>query len=254
MTLRVSPPLPARPGRRFALLAARVRRAVSARPPFPGRALAPALALVPALVLVLALAWPAGAPRAATPPFDTWEPEIRRFEQADSATAPPPNPIVFTGSSSIRMWETLAEDFAGITVLNRGFGGSEIADATHFAERIVLKYHPKEVVAAFRAFTARVRGGQPDARIVYIAIKPSPSRWALVDRIRAANAAIRRFCATQPNMAFVDVFTPMLTPAGRPRPEFFRPDSLHMTRAGYELWTSLVRPALAAPRAPVRKR
>lgn len=227
---------------------------------------------VPALVLVLALAWPAGAPRAATPPFDTWEPEIRRFEQADSATAPPPSPIVFTGSSSIRMWETLAEDFAGITVLNRGFGGSEIADATHFAERIVLKYHPKEVVlyagdndlnngrtveevvAAFRAFTARVRGGQPDARIVYIAIKPSPSRWALVDRIRAANAAISRFCATQPNMAFVDVFTPMLTPAGRPRPEFFRPDSLHMTRAGYELWTSLVRPALAAPRAPVRKR
>lgn len=229
----------------------------------------------PTLLLLLALLalgplCPPGATRAASPGFDTWEPEIRRFEQADSAAAPPRGAIVFTGSSSIRMWETLSADFSGMTVINRGFGGSEIVDATHFAERVVLKYRPKtvvlyagdndlnngrtpaEVAGAFEAFVARIRRDMPRARIVYIAIKPSPSRWALVERIRVANATIRAFCATQRDVRFVDVFSPMLSPAGRPRPEFFLPDSLHMTRAGYELWTSLVRPAVTSGKAEPR--
>lgn len=224
------------------------------------------------LALLGLVAAPAGTARAASPGFDTWEPEIRRFEQADSVAAQGQGAVVFTGSSSIRMWETLSADFSGMTVINRGFGGSEIGDATHFAERVVLKYRPKtvvlyagdndlnngrtpaEVAGAFEAFVARIRRDLPRARIVYIAIKPSPSRWALVERIRAANATIRAFCATRRDVAFVDVFTPMLTPAGRPRPELFLPDSLHMTRAGYELWTSLVRPAVAAQRAKPRGR
>lgn len=224
------------------------------------------------LALLGLVAAPAGTARAASPGFDTWEPEIRRFERADSVAAPAQGAVVFTGSSSIRMWETLTADFSGMTVINRGFGGSEIVDATHFAERVVLKYRPKtvvlyagdndlnngrtpaEVAGAFEAFVARIRRDLPRARIVYIAIKPSPSRWTLVERIRAANATIRAFCATQRDVLFVDVFGPMLTPAGRPRPELFLPDSLHMTRAGYELWTSLVRPAVAAKRAKPRGR
>lgn len=232
----------------------------------------PAPLICTLLALLGLVAAPAGTARAASPGFDTWEPEIRRFEQADSVAAPAQGAVVFTGSSSIRMWQTLSADFSGMTVINRGFGGSEIVDATHFAERVVLKYRPEtvvlyagdndlnngrtpaEVAGAFEAFVARIRRDLPRARIVYIAIKPSPSRWALVERIRAANATIRAFSATQRDVAFVDVFTPMLTPAGRPRPELFLPDSLHMTRAGYELWTSLVRPAVAASRAKPRGR
>ena len=232
----------------------------------------PAPLICTLLALLGLVAAPSGTGRAASPGFDTWEPEIRRFEQADSVAAPAQGAVVFTGSSSIRMWETLSADFSGMTVINRGFGGSEIVDATHFAERVVLKYRPEtvvlyagdndlnngrtpaEVAGAFKAFVARIRRDLPRARIVYIAIKPSPSRWALVERIRAANATIRAFCATQRDVAFVDVFTPMLTPAGRPRPELFLPDSLHMTRGGYDLWTSLVRPAVAASRPKPRGR
>ena len=220
-----------------------------------------------AAILALGLLAPA-APRAASPGFDTWEPEIRAFERADSLNTAPQGGVVFTGSSSIRMWTSLAADFPGITVLNRGFGGSEIADATHFADRIVLKYHPRtvvlyagdndinngrtpaEVVAAFQAFVARVRRDLPRASIVFISIKPSPSRWALAEPMRQANAAIRKICAETPGLAYVDVFAPMLTPVGLPRPELFRPDSLHMTPAGYALWRGLVRPRLAPDAAP----
>jgi lysophospholipase L1-like esterase len=229
----------------------------------------PPVLLICALLAFLGqVAPPSDTARAASPGFDTWEPEIRRFERADSAAAPAQGAVVFTGSSSIRMWQTLSADFSGISVLNRGFGGSEIADATHFAERVVVRYHPRtvvlyagdndlnngrsaeEVAAAFRAFVARVRQDLPRAVIVYIAIKPSPSRWALVDKVRAANAAIQKFCAAQRDVAFVDVFTPMLTPAGRPRPELFLPDSLHMTPAGYALWTRRVRPRIEPRGAP----
>jgi lysophospholipase L1-like esterase len=194
---------------------------------------------------------------------EQWEEEIRAFELADEKSPPPQGGMLFIGSSSIRLWTTLAEDFAGLPVINRGFGGSRIPDSTHFAPRIVVPYAPRLIVmyaggndindgrppervaADFRHFVETVRRALPSTRIAYISIAGNPARWAQVDRVRAANRLIEAYTKDTPNLAFIDVFPRMLGPDGLPRPEIFSDDRLHMNREGYRLWAEIVRPYLA---------
>lgn len=191
-----------------------------------------------------------------------FEDEIVRFETADRASHPAPGGIVFTGSSSFRMWPDLAADFPGLPVLNRAFGGSTLPEVIHYAPRIVLPYRPRLVVlyagdndmndgrtpgqllADYRTFVALVRQELPTTRVVFVSIKPSPSRWAVVDAMREANRLVREEVGRDSLQAYVDVFTPMIGKDGRPRPEFFLADSLHMTAAGYALWRELLEPVV----------
>lgn len=212
-----------------------------------------------ALVPLLLLGAGASAQRA---PADAWEADMQRFAAADRAQPPAPGGIVFVGSSSIRLWTSLAEDFPGRRVLNRGFGGSTIADATRHVEPLVTRYAPRTIVfyagdndlaagatpaqvrADFDAFVRAVRERLPTARILFVSIKPSPSRSALLPAMREANALIRDDARHLKNVGYVDVFTPMLDAQGRPRAELFGADGLHMNRAGYALWVSIIAPAL----------
>ena len=191
---------------------------------------------------------------------DRSEAEIRRFEESDRAAAPPAGGVVFVGSSSIRMWRSLESDFPGLPVLNRGFGGSTFPEAIHYLPRTVLKYHPRTIVLYegdndltfdwgprqvaddYRSFVRAVRDSLPDARIVFISLKPSPSRWRLVDQVREANRLVREIVSRDTLQSYVDVFTPMLGANGRPKPELFIADSLHMTPAGYAIWRTQVAP------------
>ena len=191
-----------------------------------------------------------------------FEPEIRAFEAADRASPPPRGGVVFVGSSSIKNWTDVAADFPSVPVLNRGFGGSTLADVVYYADRIVLPYHPRLVVLYagdndlaeggtpervlhdYRAFVARLRSAWPGARLVFVSIKPSPSRRAYIDRMRETNQRIRADIARDSLQAYVDVFTHMLDATGQPRPELFGADSLHMTRAGYLLWRALLAPVV----------
>jgi lysophospholipase L1-like esterase len=216
--------------------------------------------LLPLAALLLA------GPAHAQADFARWEPEIQAFEAADRQSPPPPGGVVFVGSSTIRMWETLARDFPGVPVLNRGFGGSELADVVHFADRIVLPYRPRlvmvyagdndlnagktpeRVLADYRALVETIHRALPQARIGFLSIKPSPSRWKLADQMRAANDLVKRYTATDARLFYVDTFTPMLRPDGTPRAELFREDMLHMNAQGYALWRSIVASYLAPPR------
>jgi lysophospholipase L1-like esterase len=191
-----------------------------------------------------------------------WEPEIQRFEAADRVNPPRPGAAVFVGSSSIRMWETLEADFSGLPVLNRGFGGSELSDAIRFADRIVIRYNPRvvvlyagdndlaagktpaEVFEDFRSFVAIVRRTLPETRIAFVAIKPSLARLNIMDRARETNQLIRDYARGDDRLAYVDVFTPMLDAAGRPRQELFLEDGLHMNARGYAIWRDLIAPIL----------
>jgi lysophospholipase L1-like esterase len=194
-----------------------------------------------------------------------WEKEITAFEAADAASMPAPGGIVFIGSSSIRLWKTLARDFPDYPVLNRGFGGSQVPDSTTFVPRIVTPYKPRlivmyaggndinagatpeQVAERFRTFVETVRKTLPSTRIAYISIAGNPARWAQVDRVRKANQLIEAYTKATPNMAFIDVFNPMLGPDGQPRPEIFVDDRLHMNDNGYRIWTRVVGPYLAKP-------
>jgi lysophospholipase L1-like esterase len=194
--------------------------------------------------------------------FRQWEGDIRAFERSDSVQPPAKHGILFVGSSSIRMWETLASDFPDLPVINRGFGGSELHDVAHFANRIVLPYKPRvivvyagdndlangrtpqQVLSDFRRLVRTVHRALPRTRIVFVAVKPSIARWNIIGRIREANTIVRRYTRTDTRVDFADVFTPMLGADGQPRKELFGEDGLHMTREGYELWTRVVRPYL----------
>jgi lysophospholipase L1-like esterase len=190
-----------------------------------------------------------------------WESAIEAFEKQDSEKQPPKNAIVFVGSSSIRLWD-LAKSFPGKAVINRGFGGSQLADSVRFAPRIVVKYEPRlavlyagdndlalgkspeQVHADFRAFVEVVHKALPQTTIAFLSIKPSLARWRLVDKIQKANALIEASCKGQKRLRYIDVFTPMVGDDGRPRRELFAPDGLHLNAKGYELWASILSPHL----------
>ena len=193
-----------------------------------------------------------------------FEKEIVAFETQDTKTPPPQNAILFIGSSSIRGWKTLAADFPNHAVINRGFGGSQLADSVRYVPRIVWPYKPRMVLlyagdndlAAGKTaekvesdwieFVKVVREKLPDAPIAFIAIKPSPSRVKLMPKALEANARIKKWIEDNPQSkgVYIDIWTPMLNAEGKPHEELFGKDMLHMKREGYTLWTQIVAPFL----------
>lgn len=193
--------------------------------------------------------------------FARWEKSITAMEQKDREAKPPQGAVLFAGSSSTRLWN-LEKSFPGIPSINRGFGGSEIADSTHFAARIILPQRPKiivlyagdndinkgkkadEVHRDFGLFVKTIRAELPETRIVFIAIKPSIKRWHLVEEMRKANALIAAEAKKHEKLDYVDIDTPMIGADGLPRKDLFAGDGLHLNEAGYRVWTKLVMPLL----------
>ncbi|MEX0715338.1 MAG: SGNH/GDSL hydrolase family protein [Planctomycetaceae bacterium] len=193
--------------------------------------------------------------------FVRWESTIRQFENRDRESPPPKGSVLFAGSSSARLWD-VEQSFPDLEAINRGFGGSVIADSTHFAERFILPLEPRIVVlyagdndlsrgkspeavaADFRAFVEKVRKGLPEVKIVFIGIKPSIRRWNLWEKMRQANGLTRAECEKDEALVFVDVAPAMLGDDGRPRKELFVADGLHLSEEGYAVWTKLVAPHL----------
>lgn len=193
--------------------------------------------------------------------YARWEKDIAAFEKKDQEKAPPQGAVLFAGSSSIRLWK-VEKSFPDVEVINRGFGGSQIDDSTHFAPRIILKYRPRvvvfyagdndvaagkkpeQVLADFKAFAEVVHKELPKTKTVFISIKPSIARAKLLDTQKQANALVEEFCKTDKRLVYLDVVKPMLDGEGKPKPELFVKDGLHLSEAGYELWTALLKPHL----------
>ena len=186
---------------------------------------------------------------------DRWAKEMAAFEEQDKKE-PAVGGVVFVGSSSIRLWD-LAKSFPAVAALNRGFGGSAIPDSVAHADLLVIKHKPttvvfysgdndiangrtpQQVANDYKAFVTKIHAALPATRIAFIAIKPSIQRWALVDKVRAANALVRDYAGTDNRLGFIDVDGPMLGWDERPRTDLFVADGLHMTAKGYEVWTAL---------------
>ncbi|WP_345777983.1 SGNH/GDSL hydrolase family protein [Lysobacter capsici] len=206
----------------------------------------------------------AAAPEGAAPRDSReWEPTVQAWEAEDARVRRMPGAVVFVGSSSIRYWTTLAEDFPGVVSINRGYGSSRVYDSVYYADRIVNAYQPRAVVFYagendlnegrspqqvrddFAAFVQRVQAGTPKARIGFVSIKPSPSRRAILPQVVQANALIGDYIKTVQGVDYLDVFTPMLDASGEPREALFLADRLHMNRTGYAIWIKVVGPWLA---------
>ena len=198
---------------------------------------------------------------AATTKTDRWESAIQEFEKKDKTSPLPQGEIVFVGSSSIRLWN-LAESFPGLKCINRGFGGSQMTDSARYADRIVVPYRPRlvvvyagdndiaagkspeQILADAKSLVAAVHTKLPRTRIIFISIKPSIQRWHLYEKQREANRLIAEYTKQNPRLAIVDVTEAMLRPDGKPRPELFVKDGLHLSPAGYKIWASQLDPVL----------
>ena len=217
------------------------------------------LALATWATLSLSL-WAQAATEKKQPPEIRWAKELRAFEASDKTNPPPQGAVLFIGSSSIRLWTNVAQAFPEHRVINRGFGGSQLADSVAFVDRIVTPYQPKlvllyagdndiaggktpeTVLSDFKAFVGRIHAALPGTWIVYIAIKPCVARERFLDRVKTTNRLIQKYCGTDERLEFADVFTPMLSPEGRPRADLCVKDMLHLNAQGYELWASVLRP------------
>ncbi|MEW4566076.1 SGNH/GDSL hydrolase family protein [Bremerella sp. JC770] len=190
-----------------------------------------------------------------------WKGDMDKFAKKDQANPVKPGGVVFVGSSSIRMWD-LDKSFPKLGGVNRGFGGSRLEDSVYYADRIILPYKPRTVVVYagdndvaakytpeqihedFQEFVATIREELPQTKILYIAVKPSLSRWKLIEEVRATNKLIAEECAKTENCEFIDIDGPMLGEDGKPRPELFKNDGLHMTDEGYAVWAKALEPHL----------
>ena len=214
-----------------------------------------------ALTAALAVLTVLGATALGQPAADRWEPAMRAFEASDRANPPAEGGIVFLGSSSFRRWD-LEKSFPGEGLINRGFGGSQMADALRYLDRIVLPLKPRTIFLyegdndigsgkspatverEFRQLVARVRAALPDTKVVFVSIKPSMRRWHLIEQARDANVRVRAVTEADPLLEYIDAGTGLLGADGKPRPDLFVSDELHLNDAGYEIWAELVAPHL----------
>ena len=195
--------------------------------------------------------------------FARWEKAIADFEKADATNPPPKGAYVFIGSSTIARWKTLVEDFPELKVINRGFGGSEIVDSTHFAPRVILPYAPKVVVLRaggndlwasnsvekvfgdFKEFCESVHAQLPVAKIIFISLSPSVARWSQHEKEKALNTLAAEYMKGKSFLQYVETYDVPLGKDGKPRAELFVADKLHFNADGYKLFAARIRPQLA---------
>jgi lysophospholipase L1-like esterase len=203
-------------------------------------------------------------PAAEGPPPTKWERELAVYEQADRDTPPEAGGIVLLGSSNIRMWNTLADDFPGMNVINRGVGGCRLVELAEFAPRLVAAPKPRVIVVAagtndvaagmstdeirvaFERLVDALRGDHPEATIAFLAISPTVKRWDQLDRQVAANSAIKAVIDSRGDakIVYLDANAAFLGPDGKPAAECFLDDMQHPSTIGNSRRAEILRPLL----------
>ena len=192
-----------------------------------------------------------------------WD-DIQAFKKQDSDSFPPKNAILFIGSSSFTMWKDVQQYFPSYRIINRGFGGSSLPDVIRYANDIILPYQPKQIViyfgendlAASDTVTAKlvfnrfkqlftiIRNRYPKVKVTYVSMKPSPSRQLLLSKMINGNELIKKYLSSKKRTSYVDVYKEMIDDEGKPRPDLFLDDNLHMNKTGYAIWHKFIEPHL----------
>ena len=220
-------------------------------------------------LLIVGLSWPAWKfyteiQKARSDDPLVWEEAITKLEAHTRGKFGPGQGVVFIGSSSIRLWNSLADDMFPLRVIQHGFGGAKLNDVVYYAERLVNAYQPRAVVvfagtndidpgaskspevllASYQAFVGKVRASQPDLPIFYIGITPSPRRWSVWPLARTTNRLIETWSAANPNLHFIDTSDALLAIDGEPDGDYYIFDGLHLSKRGYRIWRGIIRQRL----------
>lgn len=188
--------------------------------------------------------------------------EIQAFQKMDSLNPPPRGVILFTGSSSIRLWTDLTSRFPDLHIINRGFGGSEVSDVIQYAPTIIYPYQPSKtfiyvgtndigngkkpetVINDIKNLVDGIQKKLPATKIYYISIQAAPIRQHLIEEIKKTNNEVKKFMAKRKNCEYIDLFEILLGPDGKPQAKYFGEDQLHMNKTGYDMWAEKIRPYL----------
>jgi lysophospholipase L1-like esterase len=197
-------------------------------------------------------------------PKTDWTESMQAYSQMDATNPPPSRAVLFVGSSSIRLWESIRRDFPNYRVFRRGLNGARLEDTLRMADGLILTYNPKMVVIyggdndlaegdsparvlhAYQRLVRRIQRELGDVRIGILSIKPSPSRWHLIRRVRETNQRLRDWCEASSQIDFIDIHSGMLNERGQPRARLYRADGLHLSDLGYARWAECIRPYLPA--------
>ncbi len=184
--------------------------------------------------------------------------EINKIQADAGAYAGMSDLVLFTGSSSIRLWTGLAADFPGIALVNTGFGGSHMSDLLFYADVLILQYKPvkiiiyegdndiesgketTEILADATRLVKLIRLTLPEAPVYFISAKPSLARWHLKEKYIKYNRQLSDFATATPLVHFIDVWSIMLDDSGNPQPGIFLEDGLHLNLKGYDIWKEVV--------------
>lgn len=191
-----------------------------------------------------------------------WQKEIDSIVEFDRRQTPPKDAILFVGSSSFRMWQSLRQDFPKLNVINRGFGGSHLEDSIFYAPQIILPYNPKTVVIYagdndissgksveqvfkdYKTLVGIINKSFPKTKIIFVSIKPSPARREFWDKFKQLNEFVKAETQKDKRLLLADIWTPMLNADGEPREELYRQDRLHLNEKGYAIWREVLQKLL----------
>lgn len=217
---------------------------------------------LPVVLLLLLVSTTAALAQKAAHDSSKWEKDIVKFEAEDKTNPPPKGALLFIGSSTIVRWKTLAQDYPEHKVINRGFGGSQIADSVNFADRIIIPYAPKavylraggndlnagksvaQVFDDYKDFVAKIHAKLPNTDIYFISLSPSIKRWKQHDQEKELNNLIQGFIAAKPHLKYIETYDMVLGTDGMPRKDLFVADELHFNAEGNKLLAERVRPHL----------
>jgi hypothetical protein len=222
------------------------------------------LLLIVAYVAQAAATAPSGELQAAA--TKRWTADIQALEARDRNETHPPESILFLGSSSIRLWKTIASDIAPYRPIQRGYGGARFSDLAVFAERLIAPHQFRalvlfvandvtggaddptadQVAGWFGHIVDVARARQPDVPIFCLEITPTPSRWAAWPKIREVNLALARECDARTNVHFIPTAHAYLDADSQPEADLFVDDRLHLNDLGYRIWSAIITSHLAA--------
>ena len=188
-------------------------------------------------------------------------PEVRQFEALDQTQEYPDNAILFIGSSSIRLWNTLEEDMKPFPVIKRGYGGAHFRDIIFYTDRILANHNPeiivcfvandikgvpedespKKVLRLIKYFIKQVREKHPSTPLVFVEITPTPSRWKHWNAIEKVNRLVEELCARKEGLYFVPTASAFLAEDNKPNDSLFISDRLHLNSQGYTVWNRLIK-------------
>lgn len=187
-----------------------------------------------------------------------FEEEVEQINQKYEEVPPLEGAIVFTGSSSIKMWKDIQSYFPEQPIINTGFGGSQTSDLIHYVDELIIQYQPgkvfiyegdndisegkptSEIMDDLHTLVGKIKSKLPDTQIFLISAKPSISRWHLKDKYLELNKHFEEYMQSYDNLEYVDVWTPMLDSEGNPKSDVFLEDQLHMNQSGYDIWSEVL--------------